>query len=314
MRICSFLPSATEIICELGLEKNLVGITHECDYPPHIKGKSQVVFSSINHKELSSREIDKVVSKSRSEGKSTYYVDQEELLKADPDIIVTQGLCDVCAVSEKSVEDAISILKKKPKILSLNPHTLEDILETILIIGKATNTLEKAKKLVRELTERINYIKNITTSERDKPRVLCLEWLDPPYIAGHWIPQMVEYAGGIHGLVKPGKYSTRVSWDDIVNFAPQVVILMPCGYNIEQTLNEIDVLFSNPKWHQLPASKKGEVYMVDANSYFSRPSPRIVEGLEIIANILHPTLLKKRFSPENIQNLRNSMHLLSFIG
>ena len=314
MRICSFLPSTTEIVCALGLEDNLTGITHECDHPETVKIKSRVVMSSIDHKTLSSREIDELVSKNSEAGKSTYLVELEKLKEADPDIIFTQGLCEVCAVSGNQVLEAVEVLDKKPEIVSLEPGTVTEILDSILTIGEATGEIEVAKELVGNLRERVENIKSVSDRERDRPRVFCLEWLDPPFVAGHWVPEMVEIAGGINGLRNTGETSVKVEWEDIIEFAPHYIFIMPCGFNIDKTLNEIDAVTSNPIWHQTPASQKGNVYLVDANSYFSRPGPRVVEGIEIIAKTIHPDLFKMDLPPDSILNLRNYMQLELFSG
>ena len=314
MRICSFLPSTTEIICALGLGDNLTGITHECDYPQTILEKPRVVLSSIDHNTLSSREIDDLVSRNSKEGKSTYLVELEKLKEARPDIVFTQGLCEVCAVSGNKVLEAVEVLDKKPEIISLEPGTVDEVLDSIITIGKATGKEKEAGDLVRELRERIDGIKKITDRERDRPRVFCLEWLDPPFVAGHWVPDMVEIAGGINGLREKGEISVKVQWEEVLDFAPHYIFIMPCGFNIDKTLNEIDSVTSNPVWNQTPASQKGNVYLVDANSYFSRPGPRLVEGIEIISRTIHPDLFKTELPPNSILNLRNYMQIQSFLG
>ena len=314
MRICSFLPSTTEIICSLGLADNLVGITHECDYPPEINSTSRVILSNIEHKNLSSKEIDEVVKKNNKEGKSTYLVDIERLKEANPDIIFTQGLCEVCAVSGNTVVDSVEELNNKPEIISLEPNTVADVLSTIIKIGEVTNSKNAAYKIVNDLTARIDKIKNSLSKERDFPRVFCLEWLEPAFVAGHWVPEMVEIAGGTNGLCEKGNPSMEVEWEEILNFYPNYIFVMPCGFNIERTLNEIDTVTYRSEWHQLPASVKGQVYIVDANSYFSRPSPRIVDGIEILAKTIHPEIFKIDLPSNSILNLRNYMHIQSFLG
>ena len=314
MRICSLLPSTTEILCTLGLEENIVGITHECDYPPGIRNKPRIVMSSIDHSTMNNRQIDKIVSSNRKEGKSTYIVDREKLKDAKPDIIITQVLCDVCAVSGDIVEDAVSTLGYRPEIISLAPSDIEQVLDTIKTLGEVTGQKKRAVRVVEELERRIYRVREALSNERDRPRVFCLEWLEPPYVAGHWIPEMINYAGGINGLSETGYPSRKVKWDEILEFAPNKIIVMPCGFNINDTLDELDTVLSSNVWHRLPASRKGEVYLVDANSYFSRPGPRIVEGLEILAGILHPDIFKKTPPVDSVMNLRNYMHLQSFLG
>ncbi|HZX12823.1 MAG TPA: cobalamin-binding protein [Thermodesulfobacteriota bacterium] len=314
MRICSLLPSATEIVYALGLGENLVGVTHECDYPPEARSKPRVIGSLINPEDLTSYEIDKAVSENYKAGKSTYIVDIETLRRTNPDIILTQGLCDVCAVSGNEVIEAGKVLGHKPKIISQEPNTLGEILNTILLVGEATERKEQSEYLVNNLRSRIAAIKSLLGEEKDRPRVFCMEWLDPSYVAGHWVPEMVRIAGGDYGFGKVGKPSFKISWDEILDFAPQVIVLMPCGFNIERTLREVDTLTSNEFWNRLPAVRKGHVYIVDANSYFSRPGPRIVDGLEILAKILHPELCAFEIPPDSSLNLRNYMHLEAFLG
>lgn len=314
MRICSLLPSTTEIVCALGLENNLVGITHECDYPPGIAGKDRVVFSNIDHNSLSNREIDELVSKNRKEGKSTYLIDKQKFREAKPEIIFTQGLCDVCAVSENMVEDAVEVLGYSPEIISFEPTNLEEVVDSIRTIGEITNKEDEAAKLIEDINRRTDSVREKLANERDRPRVFCLEWLEPPYVAGHWVPQMVDYAGGINGITVKGEPSKRVSWEDIAEFAPNIVLVMPCGFDIEKTMNEIDTVLSNNTWHTLPATKKGEVYILDANSYFSSPGPRLADGIEILARIFHPDKFKHTHPVDSVMNLRNYMHLQSFLG
>ncbi|MBI2485462.1 MAG: cobalamin-binding protein [Deltaproteobacteria bacterium] len=314
MRICSFLPSMTEIVYALGLGDNLVGVTHECDYPPDATSKSRVIMSLVKPEELTSKEIDILVSENYKAGKSTYIVGEEALRKANPDIILTQGLCDVCAVSGNEVTEAVKVLGHSPQIISLEPNTLDEILDTILIVGEATERKDEAKNLVAKLKHRIERVKSLLGKEKNRPRVFCMEWLDPVYVAGHWIPEMVEIAGAECGLGKAGAPSFKVSWDEILDFSPQIIVLMPCGFDIEKTLGEVDILTSNERWHRLPAARKGHVYLVDANSYFSRPGPRIVDGLEILAKIFHPEISAFGIPLNSILNLRNHIYLESFLG
>lgn len=314
MRISSFLPSATEIVFALGLGDSLVGVTHECDYPPEARDKERVVMGLIKPEGLRSDEIDRLVRENHRAGKSTYIVEEEALLRANPDLILTQGLCDVCAVSGKGVVEAVRVLGHTPRIISLEPHTIDGIVDTILIIGEATQRKERAEELVYGLRSRIERIKSLLGQERDRPRVFCMEWLDPPYVAGHWVPEMVEIAGGECGIGRAGEPSFRVSWDEIVDYSPQFLILMPCGFNIEKTLSEVNTITSNEYWHRLPAARKGHVYIVDANSYFSRPGPRIVDGIEILAKVLHPEVCDFEIPADSLLNLRNYIYFESFLG
>ena len=314
MRICSFLPSATEIAYALGLGDNVVGVTHECDYPPESKDKLQVIASRMDPGELKSKEIDEAVSESIRNGKSIYVVDKDALREANPDIILTQELCEVCTVSGNEVVEAVKVLGHTPQVISLEPETLDGILDTILQVGEATEKSGQAEELVGELRSRIQAVRSSLSEEKDRKRVLCLEWIDPLYVAGHWVPEMVEIAGGINGLGKAGEPSFRVSWDEVLDFSPQVIVVMPCGFDIERTLQEIDPLISYENWNRIPAARRGHVYLVDANSYFSRPGPRVVDGLEILAKIINPDIFTSGYSPDSVLNLRNYMHFESFLG
>lgn len=315
MRICSFLPSTTEILYELGLGDSVTGVTHECDYPPVAREKTRVIMSFIDPEKLSSREIDEVVSRNAAEGKSTYLIDRDALREAAPDLILTQGLCEVCAVSGNEVTDAASVLGRMPEIISLEPSTLGEILESIVIIGEATGTAQAAAKITEKLRQRIEKVRAHFEAIRDRPRVFCLEWLDPPYAAGHWVPEMVEIAGGENGLGKPGEPSFKVTWKDIADFAPHMMMIMPCGFSAEKALDEIDAIMKNDEWFSLPSTTNGQAYVFDANSFFSRPGPRAIDGLEILANTMHPGVMKGYEPPAgSVVNLKNYMRFEQFLG
>ncbi len=290
MRICSFLPSATEIVYALGLGDSLFGITYECDFPAEAQRKPVIVKSRFNSEELQSHDIDLAIRTNYGSGQSTYVIDQELLLRADPDLILTQELCDVCAASPNEVEKAIQSLKRRPRIVSLTPKTLTGIFETILQVGEATDRTSAAERLVGHLRERVQHVKLLSERISTRPRVVCLEWLDPLFCGGHWIPEMVHLAGGFDGLGKPGSKSFRISWEQIVDYAPEIAVLMPCGFHIDRTLREIGLLTHQEGWDRLPAVISGNIFLVDASSYFSRPGPRIVTGLEILAKIINPEL------------------------
>ena len=281
MRICSLLPSSTEIIFALGLEENLVGVTHECDYPPQARDKPVVVKSILEGKgKLSSARIDELVKRNRSEGKSVYLIDSERLSEIKPDLIITQGLCDVCAVSENEVTEVCEVLENSPEILSLNPTTIGEILDSIVLLGEVTRTKEKASQLVDDLRKRIETVEKKLSGERYRPGVFCLEWLDPPYAAGHWVPEMVKTAGGEPLISRTGEPSFKTSWDEILESSPDYLIIMPCGFDVEKTLDGIEELTGGVRqWHTLRAVQKGHCYIVDANSYFSRSSPESLTGL-----------------------------------
>ena len=316
MRICSLLPSSTEIIFALGLEENLVGVTHECDYPPQAQDKPVVVNSILEGKgKLSSARIDELISRSRSEGKSVYLIDSELLKEMKPDLIVTQGLCDVCAVSENEVADACEILENSPEILSLDPTTVGEIMDSILILGEITRTRSKALQLVEDLRKRIETVEKKLSGERYRPGVFCLEWLDPPYAAGHWVPEMVMTAGGEPLISRAGEPSFKTSWDEILEAEPDYLIIMPCGFDIEKTLDGIEEVTGRARqWHVLRSVRKGHCYVVDANSYFSRSSPRVVDGIELLAGVIHPDIFTQRPKDNSVLNLKNHFYLQTFLG
>jgi iron complex transport system substrate-binding protein len=285
MRICSLLPGATEIAYLLGLGDEVVGVTHECDYPPDAQYKPVMVRSAIDQKRMSSREIDAKVTELLQSGKGLYSIDEQTFVEAAPDVILTQGLCDVCALDYDEVVKASQRLPSRPKIVSLNPHSLADILEDILRVGSATGRESIATTLVQNLRERID---KIGMREPDyRPRVVCLEWFEPLYVAGHWVPEMVALAGGFDLMGRKGEPSHKVEWREVVSANPDVILLMPCGFDVRRTVKESAPLRKLEGWNDLPAVRSGNVYALNGNAYFSRPGPRLVNGLEILARILH---------------------------
>jgi len=289
-QIVSFLPSATEMACALGLSEQLVGITHECDYPPEIKGKPVVVRKALPIEEMSQREIDVAVSERMRDGRSLYEVDEKLLQELAPDLILTQDLCQVCAPSGNEVSQALKLLPKQPQILWLTPNSLEQIFANLRELGEATGRTKKAEELVAAGRARLEKIAAVTRNLSDRPRVFCMEWLDPVYCSGHWVPEMVRVAGGIDSLSRQGKDSVRIPWEDVVKWAPEVLIISPCGFNLEKTIEQAVQLFTYDGWANLPAVREGRVYAVDANSYFARPGPRVVDGTELLAHLIHPEL------------------------
>ncbi len=288
MRIVSLLPSATEIVYALGLGDQLDGVTFECDYPPDARSKPVVSDTALpQDRPLSPREVDQLVAGFQSRGESIYVLDEDLIRRIQPDLILTQDLCRVCAVPTGQVEDALAKIGCTSEVVSLDPKNLDEILDSIVAVGRATGTEERAASLVASLRDRIERIRR-----RAMPlptiRTLCLEWGDPPYVGGHWIPQMVEAAGGGNILSKPGEPSVRVSWHDVGASIPEVVVFMPCGYYLEDAEEEAKSLYRLYDFAETPAARAGDVYAVDATSYFSRPGPRIVDGLEILAWAVHP--------------------------
>lgn len=290
MKICSLLPSATEILFALGLGDQVVGVSHECDFPAQAMSKSVMIQSRISPNE-SAAEIDRQVREFLDRGESLYSVDVEQLLEIAPDLIVTQDLCHVCAATPDDLSAALRSLPTPPKIVTLNPHSLADVCEDIRTISMATDCEEKGNSLVVEFQ---NVITNVERSVAGlkRPCVLCLEWLDPPYVAGHWVPEMVERAGAIDVLGVRGEPSFRVEWEKILESQPEVVVIMPCGYNLAAAEAEFRSLPLPKGWSDLPAVKQGRVFAVDATAHFSRPGPRLADGLRVLASAIHSELLE----------------------
>ena len=287
MKIVSFLPSATEMVCALGLGDRLAGITHECDFPPEVKQKPVVVRSAIETKGLTPSQIDEAVSRAIRSGQSLYTVDENLLKRISPDLILTQDLCQVCAPSGNEVGRVLRLLPVPPRILWMTPKALSGIFENIRQLGEATEKVGSALKLVDRLRDRVDSISE-RTADLDRPRVFCMEWLQPPYNAGHWMAEVVELAGGSDKLARRGQDSVRLPWETIQEYAPEILVLSPCGFSVPEVIRQAVLLPSYPGWDQLPAVKNGRVYAVDANSYFARPGPRIVDGVELLAHLIHP--------------------------
>jgi iron complex transport system substrate-binding protein len=285
MKICSLLPSATEILFALGLGDQVVGVSHECDFPSQAKSKPVLIKSRISQTETAAT-IDRKVREFLERGESLYSVDMELLREIEPDIIVTQDLCHVCAATPDDLGAALSYLQNKPKIVTLNPHSLADVCADIRMIGEATACNGQANFLIAEFQKAIANVER-SVAGLDRPRVLCLEWLDPPYVAGHWVPEMVERAGGIDVLGQRGKPSFRVDWEKLMESRPEVVVIMPCGYNLAAAEAEFRSLPLPKGWQDLPAVKDGQVFAVDASGYFSRPGPRLASGLAALASAIH---------------------------
>lgn len=282
MRICSFLPSATEILFALGLGDSVAGVTYECDYPAGARLKPVIVFSNLQPA-LLEREIDREVKDSSATGQSLYRLDAEKLRAIAPDLIITQDLCHVCAASPNDLAAVLASLDPRPEVLCLNSHTVAEVLKDVLKIGIATGHAVEAQQLVARLKGQINEAG--TKRSADAPRVLCLEWLDPPFVAGHWVPEMVALAGGIDVLGKVGEHGHEVDWQTITASDPDVILAMPCGFHTPEVEAELKKIPFPPAWSALRAVKNDRVFAVDASSYFSRPGPRIAEGVTVLADL-----------------------------
>ena len=303
MRVCSLLPGATEIAFALGLGDDVVGVTHECDYPAEARQKPVVVHGSIDSNRLTSIEIDRWVSERLRNNQGLYTIDEERLREAAPDVVLTQGLCDVCAIDYNEVVAAAETLAKKPQIVSLAPNCLNDVLSDVARVGEATGQRQKAEQVIGDLERRISAVREKVAKSSDRPRVACLEWFDPVFAAGHWVPEMVEIAGAEDVLGRRGEPSEKVGWQSIRASAPEIIVLMPCGFDVPRTLREAAVLKQVEGWHDLPAVKAGRVFAVNGHAFFSRPGPRLVDGLEILAHIIHPEIFPMQLSPDHVQKI-----------
>lgn len=293
MRIVSLLPSATEIVCILGLQDDLVGITHECDYPPDVTSKPVLIESCLgDYTKMSPVEIDAKIRETVRKGEGVYRFKPGALENAKPELILTQGLCDVCAVPGHFVMAEAKKLKVPPQVLSLDPQDLTGILVDIRRVGEITGRIDEAGAVVDGLEERIGDVAGRTRElpPAKRPRVAVIEWTDPLYAAGHWVPEMVELAGGIDVIAKAGEPSQTIAWETVQKAQPDVLIFAPCGYDIPRARKELESLKARPDWNALPAVKSGRVYLMDANATLSRPGPRIVNGLEDLAQIIQPEL------------------------
>jgi iron complex transport system substrate-binding protein len=300
-RIVSFLPSATEMVYALGLGDALVGVTHECDYPPEARNKPVVVRNVLPIETMSQSQIDLAVAERMRNGDSLYQIDERKLQELAPDLILTQNLCQVCAPSGNEVSQVLKTLEKRPEILWLTPKSVSEIFENLFELGATTGRKDAAQQIVDDCHVRIDRLKALTSKTSSRPRVFCMEWLDPVYVCGHWVPELVQMAGGTDELGKTAGDSVRVSWEEISKWAPEVVVMMPCGFNLQQTMKQIWNVFGPysaaksqglSAFLNLPAVRNSRVYAVDANSYFARPGPRVIEGAELLAQIIHPELFR----------------------
>jgi len=285
MRIVSFLPSATEILYAIGLGDQVVGITHECDYPPDVRTKPVLTRCAFDSERMTQKEIDDEVRRLAREEKSLYEIHDEKLRQANPDLIVTQDLCHVCAITPREVDRAIGILPGKPKVVSLNPKLLEDVFSDMHLLSDITDA--QSGKLIEQLQGRVRDVLK-QTLPLPKVTVGCIEWFDPIWRTGHWVPEMVQLAGGVEMFAEIGKSSRTLPWDELQEKNPDILIFMPCGSSLEKTKQQFQRAADKYEWKKLKAFQNHRAYFVDANSYFSRSGPRLVEGLELLAEILHP--------------------------
>jgi iron complex transport system substrate-binding protein len=319
LKIVSLLPSATEIVCALGLEENLVGITHECDFPASITNLPHLTASRISHETMSSKEIDHAVRSNLDGHGSIYDLDEKLLQELNPDLIITQELCEVCAVSYKTVEKAAKMFVADAKVVSLEPNTIEDVFSNIKTVGELCGDSKKAEEVVNNLQKRLDNIQEQIESYKNNPKskiqnlklpdVFMLEWLEPPFAPGHWTPEQVEIAGGNCILGKRGEKSVTTTFEAIYESKPEILVLIPCGYYIKDILRQLPNTAFPSYFQEIPAFQNNEIWAMDASAYFSRPAPRIVDGTEILAKIFHPEIFGE---PEKDQAVRVGKHLIKF--
>jgi iron complex transport system substrate-binding protein len=301
VQICSLLPSATEILFALGLGDSVVGVTHECDFPPEAAKKPPLIRPRVDPQALPAV-IDRQVTELASRGESIYSVDAELLASLAPDLIITQDLCHVCAASPDDLATALARFSKRPKILSLTPHFLADVWDDVRKIGEATGRRRDAQGLAITLAQKVAAIE-MRVANAPRPRVLCLEWMDPFYIAGHWVPEMVVKAGGEDVLGRAGELSFRATAEQIAETAVEIIIVMPCGYGSRRAAAEFKLRDLPSSWDRMPAIRDRRAFAVDANSYFSRPGPRLADGVGLLAHLFHPQIVPLNVSSEAFQKL-----------
>lgn len=304
-RIVSLLPSATEIVVALGLRDCLVGRSHECDFPAGLENLPVCCEPTIDVS-APSGEINSQVEQRLSSAVSIYRLDTERIAELRPTLILTQMQCEVCAVSENDVRAAVEKLAdSKPQVLSLSPVCLADLWQTIRDVASALDVSRRGEELVAELQSRLEAIRNRASQSGHRPKVACIEWLDPLMTAGNWVPELVEIAGGENLLGRAGEHSPWMKWEELIEVDPDVIVVMPCGFDLPRTRDEVTVLTSNPRWSQLRAVRNRAVYLADGHNFFNRPGPRLIESAEILGIILHPDLFSARHRGTCWQKMSN---------
>jgi iron complex transport system substrate-binding protein len=288
VRICSLVPAATEVLFALGLENEVVGVTHECDWPPEAAAKPVVTASLIQTGDLASAEIDSVVAETARDGRPLYAIEEERWAEVEADVVVVQELCDVCAVSMDQVAGVLEARPLDVEVVDFSPSTIDGIQETIGALGARLGAEGEAEELATGMRSRLDRVASALAAVETSPRVFVTEWLEPPYSAGHWVPDMVSAAVGTDVAGMSGEPSHRMRWPDVAALEPDVVVLAPCGFDLDRTLSEVVPLDLSAHLLGTPARQESRVFAVDANAMFSRPSPRVVDGVEVLAHLLHP--------------------------
>ena len=297
-RIVSFLPSATELLYALEVQDKLFGVTHECDFPKDARTIPNVIESVFEPKKMSSKEIDEKILELVSNNKDIYELQIDNLKKANPDLIISQEICEVCSAYTNQVNNAMKILDKKPELFAMNPHDIEGIISNVSDISEKIGKVEKGMEIINSLKQRIEYFNEKQVS--DKPKVLAIEWIEPFYTSGHWVPEMVELAGAENLISKRSEHSRKMTFCEIKNSDPDIIVMMPCGFDVQRTIREYNMnLKNNQEWNSLRAVKEKNIFAVDANSFFSKPSIRTITGIEILAKIIHPDEFSKVQIPNN---------------
>ena len=313
MRIVSLLPAATEILYAVGAGDSVVGVTHECDFPAEAAKKPALIRPRVDPSALPA-ELDRQVRELVGRRENIYALDSELLLRLEPELIVTQDLCDVCAVSADDLAATVSRFPVggAPRLLSFTPRNLKEVWQGVREIAEAAGQDSEGQALVEWLRLEVAAVRHAVAEAAVRPRVLCLEWFDPPYVAGHWVPEMVWIAGGVDVLGREGAPSFRVEWSDVISARPEIIILMSCGYDLERNINVWRSTKLPPAWDEIPAVRNDRVYAVDANAYFSRPGPRLSEGVALLAALLHPTRVGTDLArqPASVRRVRPETGLL----
>jgi len=287
-RIISLLPAATEITAALELMDQVVGVSHECDFPSEANERPRVTHCPVHDGGLTSREVDARVRRALREDGTIYSIDEALLRKLRPDVILTQKLCDVCAVGYGTVARLAETLPGPPKVVNLEPSSLSDIFDDIRRVAEVCGVPERAEKVINQLSDRIESVRTRANQIVHRPRCFLMEWVDPPFCSGHWGPELVEIAGGYDPLGRKHQTSAQIKWQEVVDARPDVIVLALCGYDIDRARRDYEVLRRFPDFNSLPAARQGEIYLVNASAYFARPGPRIIDSLEILAGTLHP--------------------------